>query len=506
MLHFPSSAFPNTGPNGLPKRSDSFRNLNATQQKSSSDPMFLKIEEELHDARRVQQHGQEDDLRMALNMVISRVSELSNALSEAYKTQAELEVQLNVAKSNLQLVIANNEMLEEALKSGHPTDVGWRRSKEAQTPTTTESRPQSVDIARTHSENGNGTAGHSPVSPAVPPFTAPNTPPPPQPSDTRFFKFRFNSSANNSKQPPSRPQTPPMSAMSTQQPHSPKGAHTSSSSVPSLPAHAKEIEDLTAELEKEKTARKAVLQEKAALEAELESLSQALFEEANKMVAQERIKRAETEEELKEAHEQKKALRDALRIVETEVEHLKTSNSAANSPMVPSSSGFGVVRSRSSSQVALKSPPRSRTTSASSAVPPQPQKEKEKERSEEEGFDEQTKEEKDRDEEEEKDKDQSSAQHIIITGGAPETLHSPHSPSPPTDPEPKLPSGRVDEDASESGVVSVNSEHGPDADIHTTSTTSMPPALTETDEPSPWADVSSSSSSHALPTRHSLRL
>jgi hypothetical protein len=39
------------------------------------------------------------------------------------------------------------------------------------------------------------------------------------------------------------------------------------------------VEELTAELEKEKAARKAIAQEKTSLEDELESLSQALFEE-----------------------------------------------------------------------------------------------------------------------------------------------------------------------------------------------------------------------------------
>jgi hypothetical protein len=67
MLHFPSTA------NGYPKRSDS---LNATQSKSHSNPLLLKIEEEVHDARRVQSHGQEEDLRAALNMVINHVAEL----------------------------------------------------------------------------------------------------------------------------------------------------------------------------------------------------------------------------------------------------------------------------------------------------------------------------------------------------------------------------------------------------------------------------------------------
>lgn len=72
MLHFPSSLRSNSA-NGLPKRTDS---LNATQQKSGSNPIFLKIEEELHDARRVKADGQEEDLRLALDMVINRVTEL----------------------------------------------------------------------------------------------------------------------------------------------------------------------------------------------------------------------------------------------------------------------------------------------------------------------------------------------------------------------------------------------------------------------------------------------
>ena len=44
--------------------------------------------------------------------------------------QAELNVQLNVTKSNLQLVIANNGMLEDALQrdSGQSMDIGWRRT------------------------------------------------------------------------------------------------------------------------------------------------------------------------------------------------------------------------------------------------------------------------------------------------------------------------------------------------------------------------------------------
>ena len=50
--------------------------------------------------------------------------------------------------------------------------------------------------------------------------------------------------------------------------------------MPSLPSvRSKEMDDLTAELEKERIARKTIAEEKSALEDELESLSQALFEE-----------------------------------------------------------------------------------------------------------------------------------------------------------------------------------------------------------------------------------
>jgi hypothetical protein len=50
--------------------------------------------------------------------------------------------------------------------------------------------------------------------------------------------------------------------------------------MPSLSSlRSKELEDLTAELEKERAARKAIAKEKTDLEDELESLSQALFEE-----------------------------------------------------------------------------------------------------------------------------------------------------------------------------------------------------------------------------------
>lgn len=188
-------------------------------------------------------------------------------LSEAYKSQADLEVQLNVAKSNLQLVISNNEMLEEALKrdsSGHSRDVGWRRwsAREGDTRASEE---------RLHSASGSGEFTPTFDSGTNSPVITASTPQ----ESSRFFKFRFTGSSPN---PASRPSTP----HDTRSPGIPHVAphHLNSPSLPLLPSHSnKELEEMTAELEKERAARKAAAAEKEALEAELESLSQALFEE-----------------------------------------------------------------------------------------------------------------------------------------------------------------------------------------------------------------------------------
>ncbi|KAG6808721.1 hypothetical protein H0H92_003098 [Tricholoma furcatifolium] len=249
MLHFPSTYLP---ANGLPNRSDSLK-LNATQQKAPTHKIFLTVEEELHDARRVHSHGQEDDLRLALNMLIDRLSQISTMLSDAYKTNADLEVQLNVAKSNLTLITANNEMLEDALKqrdANTSQSVGWRR---------TSTRAYSTDDAL-----------RSASSPTLPPAAPTPTPvDSPAQESTRFFKFRFTpGSASNS-----RPGTPSASPMIP-------AAHLNSPSLPVLSVKDKEREQqLEKELEKERKAREEAKKEKEALESELESLSQALFEE-----------------------------------------------------------------------------------------------------------------------------------------------------------------------------------------------------------------------------------
>ncbi|KAF8069859.1 hypothetical protein FPV67DRAFT_1485088, partial [Lyophyllum atratum] len=325
MIHFPSSL---AHTSALPRRSDSLQ-LNATQQKSASHKIFQTIQEELHDARRVHSHGQEEDLRLALNMLIDRLSQLSTMLSDAYKTTADLEVQLNVAKSNLQLVISNNEMLEDALKRepAGARDVGWRRTS-ARAHTTDDS--VSVSSPRTHTPTPSGE--YTPTTPVGVPGTP--TVDPPTPASTtqessRFFKFRFTNSSSSSSPNPgsssSRPGTPSPSI-----PSSGLANNLNSASLPALPEAQKEqLEELQRKLETEKKGREAAKKEKEDLEAELESLSQALFEEvrpppflpfplpfspsqANKMVASERMARADVEEELRQARLEKDALRSAL--------------------------------------------------------------------------------------------------------------------------------------------------------------------------------------------------
>ncbi|KAJ7151759.1 hypothetical protein C8R43DRAFT_924000 [Mycena crocata] len=350
MLHFPSTLMQNGGgSSGLPRRSDS---LNATQQKTPSHPLFLTIEQELHDARRVSSHGQEEDLRSALNMVINRVTEVSSLLSEAYKSKAELEVQLNVAKSNLQLVIANNEMLEEALKSGGGRDVGWRRASGA-----------------SQHSNSNHHPDHRPIS--LDPSFAPggtntNNDSPTEGQSSRFFKTFFNG----------RPGTPTTQTQHQQQ----QAAHLTSPSLPSLHDEAqrerKQAEGERRAADKARAEAAAAARDKAALEAEIEQLSQALFEEANRMVATERKQRAEAENELaklrpltEELKKTKKAaLRSALRLIEGENVELRSGSSMSGvyghssqsslSLQLGESPERGMTRSRSSSEVGTKSPVR----------------------------------------------------------------------------------------------------------------------------------------------------
>jgi len=335
----------------VPSRSDSL--------KQASDPtsaLLAALPDELRDFRRVRDYGQEEDMKYALGRCMERIEQLSALLTQSHKSHDELETTLKLAKSNLQLALANNEMLEEALKRESVSggkDLGWRRWSEhpdqrrvrgAVKETSLERRstdglspssshtvvsplPSASPLAASFTPTSDS-SGSTPTSPAILP---PVSPPPqhtPQASassqDTRFFRFRFGggssspnlASSSASKQiPPSRPQSPQPQAL--RKAGLVEASHLTSASLPSLVNNDKETE-LLAELEAERLKSLTVAKEKANLEAELEGLSQALFEEANKMVAQERIKCAEMEEELKHTQREKDALKSAMRIVEQE--------------------------------------------------------------------------------------------------------------------------------------------------------------------------------------------
>ncbi len=301
MIHMPLPTHYQSSNRNLPRRIDSLKPTNA--------PYFNEVDDELRDIRRVHSQGQEEDLRYALSRTINRIEELvrhisfrafrilahnapftlqwnqTSMLKEAYKAQADLQTELTLAKSNLQMALANNEMLEDALKRdpGHSKDVGWRRMSareqnlkaeaEAERRRSTDSLT-STEYSPTLSQPSPARE-HSPVVPrsATMPSPAPST-------ENKFFRFRFGN-GNGANATSSHPSSPRLSAG-----QSPvlNGSHLTSASLPSLVQPKdwdKELEDLKHQLDTERKAHQSACEAKTALEAELESLSQALFEEVS---------------------------------------------------------------------------------------------------------------------------------------------------------------------------------------------------------------------------------
>lgn len=263
---------------------------------------------------------------------------------------------------------ANNEMLEDALKRDNvrARNVGWGR----QTPT-----PSILDD---DARSANSLEAERPATPGQPMSLSPN---PLQGQEGRFFKFRFGN-------------TTPMSAMFTP-PNGVHPSHLSSASLPSLSSSKDdEIEKLAIELEKRKKECETALEEKKKVEDELESLSQALFEEvcvqpvrvlllcankdqANKMVAEERMRVADLEAELRERASEHEALKLAMKILEEEnqrfrnvltasqvVRNVKTTTSTRSSTPGPSRSHS---RHSSKSSLSISAPPH-----ISGSPPPSP--------------------------------------------------------------------------------------------------------------------------------------
>jgi hypothetical protein len=151
---------------------------------------------------------------------------------------------------------ANNEMLEDALKrdSARAKNVGWGRQSTTASILDDDARStKSLDAER-------------PATPSQPASVSP-TIHPPQGQEGRFFKFRFGNTT-----PSSSSGSPTLNGVHP--------SHLSSPSLPSLSSSKQdEIDRLTLELEKLGKECKTALEEKKKVEDELESLSQALFEE-----------------------------------------------------------------------------------------------------------------------------------------------------------------------------------------------------------------------------------
>jgi hypothetical protein len=192
-------------------------------------------------------------------------------LKEAYRAQTDLQTELTLAKSNLSLALANNEMLEDALKRdgpGNAKDVGWRRwsAKEQK------ERELAASDSRRQSTDSVASPEVSPVLPSSVPAT----------TEGRFFKFRFGNTTTPGTSSPRLPGN-----MSPNPNGHSQAAHLTSASLPSLvPTRDKdkELEDMLALLEQERKAHKKAQTAKEQLEAELESLSQALFEEVSPLL------------------------------------------------------------------------------------------------------------------------------------------------------------------------------------------------------------------------------
>ena len=324
ILHSPTTMF-SSNARPLPQRTSS---LNAAKYAS----YFSSIDEELRDSRRVQRQGQEEDLREALSRMMARVEEMvryhwkhsplpsycatpgradrsipqCETLKSSYQTTTDLETQLTMAESNLKLALANNEMLEDALRSGSLSkDVGWRRSSRdtgsmqsfpspvpatATAAATQSQHPASIDEGET--QGVLDSPGSDPEN-----YRAPSPAPAPQ-NDSRFFRFRFSSSGRSTPTQPSTPTSPPPRASRSQRTSHSVGGHLTSASLPSLvaspspppplpaapapvpqPVANNELEELREQLSAEKRKSEKFAREKSELESEIENLSQALFEE-----------------------------------------------------------------------------------------------------------------------------------------------------------------------------------------------------------------------------------
>ncbi|KAG8704271.1 hypothetical protein FRC09_003657 [Ceratobasidium sp. 395] len=311
----------------------------------------------------------DEELRESLGKMIDLCQSLTTRIQTLEPQLLDLQTTLTLTQSNLTLSLANTEMLEDALRSNAQSrDVGWRRSDSASIALQRAGgRPvaASVSYPSAAEQAKIVVQAPSPVKSGASTPAAGATAVPMSPPENRFFKFRFGSKTPS-------PTSPAYPASQSQ----PATTHLTSASLPSLglsiedEARAKQIEELATkqeslkaksseletkqaelvEMEKklktredeaeralkaskekedelervkklldtEKKTSAELEKEKSRVQDEIETLTQSLFEEANKMVADERRRAAEVEALLRETEEERDAVRGAMRVVEGE--------------------------------------------------------------------------------------------------------------------------------------------------------------------------------------------
>ncbi|GJJ16215.1 hypothetical protein Clacol_010511 [Clathrus columnatus] len=254
------------------------------------------VDENMDDTEKeIHKMVREKEVTQLLMRMTDWVEELSSLLQRSYNKEAELETTLTLAQTNLQMVHANNELEESAGKLGTNgstlRDFGWRPWSKRDSRRSADGEANIEDtltpLPKPQSPRNSipPSASSSNLSLTSQPVSTP-------PSTSRFFNFSSltrNSTTSVISTPPSESASPPKPTQREK--------------------------ELAQELEKERTSRQKVIAEKAALESELETLSQALFEQANKMVSNSNRKLAEIEEELRIAMEEREALKSTLRVI-----------------------------------------------------------------------------------------------------------------------------------------------------------------------------------------------
>lgn len=224
------------------------------------------------------------ELRSALREVLERVQSLvRDSLTQLTQTESHKELAashssllttLKISRSNLVMAEANTEMLEEELRRA-------KAAARANMP-----RPAGIDTA------GRVSGEHLPArSPSTAAF----------PGKESKGWFGIKKPAGSLPSPSG----------------SESGGLRVSTDVQrtSTPAPEDEVVRLRSQLDTQAAELETLKTGKKEIEAELEGLSQALFEEANKMVADERRKRAEVEETLKEINGECEVLKETIKVL-----------------------------------------------------------------------------------------------------------------------------------------------------------------------------------------------